>query len=76
VEVEYTGRTVIANRFTFRKVMDDEPANDYYSPSDIVLPQLAYGLVDTRRSFRRFTKTGVATRFCCASGLRQGKLYS
>ena len=47
VEVEYTGRTVIANRFTFRKVMDDEPANDYYSPSDIVLPQLAYGLVDT-----------------------------
>jgi len=55
-DVEYTGRNVIANRFTFRRVMDDEPTNDYYSQSDIVLPQLAYGLVDTEEIIQSIYK--------------------
>ena len=76
VEVEYTGRTVIANRFTFRKVMDDEPANDYYSPSDIVLPQLAYGLVDTEEIvqaiYKDWSRYPVLLR---VRGYDKGKLY-
>jgi len=55
-DVEYTGRNVIANRFTFRRDMDEEPANDYYSKSDIVLPQLAYGLVDTEEIIQSIYK--------------------
>jgi hypothetical protein len=55
-EVEYTGRTVIANKFTFRRDYDEEPANYYYSPSDIVLPQLAYGLVDNEEIIQAIYK--------------------
>jgi hypothetical protein len=55
-EVEYTGRNVITNKFTFRRIMDEEPANYYYSQSDIVLPQLAYGLVDTEEIIQAIYK--------------------
>jgi hypothetical protein len=76
VEVEYTGRTVIANRFTFRRIMDEEPANDYYSPSDIVLPQLAYGLVDTEEIiqaiYKDWSRYPVLLR---VRGYDKGKLY-
>jgi hypothetical protein len=76
VEVEYTGRTVIANRFTFRRVMDDEPFNDYYSLSDIVLPQLAYGLVDTEEIIQTIYKD--SSRYPVllrVRGYDKGKLY-
>jgi len=56
VEVEYTGRTVVANKFTFRRIMDEEPANYYYSQSDIVLPQVAYGLVDSEEIIQSIYK--------------------
>jgi hypothetical protein len=76
VEVEYTGRTVIANRFTFRRVMDEEPANNYYSQSDIVLPQLAYGLVDTEEIiqaiYKDWSRYPVLLR---VRGYDKGKLY-
>jgi hypothetical protein len=55
-DVEYTGRTVIANKFAFRRIMDEEPANYYYSQSDIVLPQLAYGLVDSEEIIQSIYK--------------------
>jgi hypothetical protein len=75
-EVEYTGRTVIANKFTFRRIMDEEPANYYYSQSDIVLPQLAYGLVDTEEIIQAIYKEDsrypVLLR---ARGLEKGRFY-
>ena len=46
VDVEYNGRTVITNKFAFKRRMSEEPNNYYYSQSDIILPQLAYGIVD------------------------------
>ena len=55
-EVEYTGRNVIANKFTFRWDYDEEPANYYYSQSDIVLPQLAYGPVDSEEIIQAIYK--------------------
>jgi hypothetical protein len=76
VEVEYTGRTVIANRFTFRRIMDEEPANDYYSLSDIVLPQLAYGLVETEEIIQAIYKD--SSRYPVllrVRGFDKGKLY-
>lgn len=76
MEVEYTGRNVIANKFTFRPIMDDEPANYYYSQSDIVLPQLAYGLVDSEEIIQAIYKDDsrypVLLR---ARGLDKGRLY-
>jgi len=76
MEVEYTGRTVIANRFTFRRDYDEEPANYYYSQSDIVLPQLAYGLVDSEEIIQAIYKGDsrypVLLR---ARGLDKGRLY-
>jgi hypothetical protein len=55
-DVEYTGRTVITNKFTFRRIMDEEPANYYYSPTEIVLPQLVYGLVDSEEIIQAIYK--------------------
>lgn len=55
-DVEYTGRDVITNKFAFRRIMDEEPTNYYYSHSDIVLPQLAYGLVDTEEIIQAIYK--------------------
>ena len=75
-EVEYTGRNVIANKFTFRRIMDEEPANYYYSQSDIVLPQLSYGLVDTEEIIQAIYKEDsrypVLLR---ARGLYKGRFY-
>ncbi|MGB7761029.1 MAG: hypothetical protein WBL61_14435 [Bryobacteraceae bacterium] len=75
-EVEYTGRNVIANKFTFRRIMDEEPANYYYSQSDIVLPQLAYGLVDSEEIIQAIYKD--ASRYPVllrARGLAKGRFY-
>jgi hypothetical protein len=47
VEVEDTGRKATVNTFTFRFSMDEEPANLYHSDTDIEIPELAYGLVDS-----------------------------
>ena len=66
----------MANRFTFRRIMDEEPANNYYSLSDIVLPQLAYGLVDTEEIIQAIYKDDsrypVLLR---VRGLDKGRLY-
>lgn len=75
-DVEYTGRNVIANKFTFRRTMDEEPTNYYYSESDIVLPQLAYGLVDSEEIIQSIYKDD--SRFPVllrVRGLDKGKLY-
>jgi hypothetical protein len=47
VEVQDTGRKALVNQFTFRRIMDEEPANVYFSDSGILIPELAYGLVDS-----------------------------
>lgn len=76
MEVEYTGRSVIANKFTFRRIMDEEPANYYYSQSDIVLPQLAYGLVDSEEIIQSIYKDDSCYPVLLrARGLEKGKFY-
>jgi hypothetical protein len=76
VEVEYTGRNVVANRFTFRRIMDEEPANYYYSQSDIVLPQLAYGLVDSEEIIQAIYKDDSRYPVLLqVRGLDKGKLF-
>jgi hypothetical protein len=56
--------------------MDEEPANNYYSQSDIVLPQLAYGLVDTEEIvqaiYKDWSRYPVLLR---VRGYDKGKLY-
>ena len=47
VEVQDTGRKALVNQFTYRRIMDEEPANVYFSDSGILIPELAYGLVDS-----------------------------
>lgn len=46
VDVEDNGRTVITNKFAFKRRIGEEPNNYYYSQSDVILPQIAYGIVD------------------------------
>lgn len=46
VDVEDNGRNVITNKFAFKRRIGEEPNNYYYSQSDIILPQIAYGIVD------------------------------
>jgi hypothetical protein len=75
-EVEYTGRDVIANEFTFRRIMDEEPANMYYSRSPIILPQLAYGLVDTEEIIQaRYKDNSRYPVLLRARGLPKGKFF-
>ena len=75
-EVEYTGRNVVANEFTFRRIMDEEPANMYYSPADIILPQLAYGLVDTEEIIQaRYKDNSRYPVLLRARGLEKGKFF-
>jgi len=75
-EVEYTGRNVLSNEFTFRRIMDDEPANKYFSQTPVMLPQLAYGLVDTEEIIQCIYKDNsrypVLLR---ARGLDKGRFY-
>lgn len=76
VDVEYTERTVITNKFDFRRIMDEEPANYYYSPTDIVLPQLTYGLVDTEEIIQAIYKD--ESRYPVllqVRGLEKGKFF-
>jgi hypothetical protein len=47
VEVQDTGRKALVNQFTYRRIMDEEPANVYTSDSAMLIPELAYGLVDS-----------------------------
>jgi hypothetical protein len=46
VDVEDNGRTVITNKFAFKRRIGEEPNNYYCSQSDIIMPQIAYGIVD------------------------------
>ncbi len=46
VDMEDNGRSVITNKFAFKRRIGEEPNNYYYSQSDILLPQIAYGIVD------------------------------
>jgi hypothetical protein len=76
VEVEYTGRNVITNKFTFRRIMDEEPANYYYSPTEIILPQLAYGLVDSEEIIQAIYKENSRYPLMLrVRGLEKGRFY-
>ena len=76
VEVDYTGRNIVTNKFTFRRVMDEEPANYYYSPTELVFPQLEYGLVDSEEIIQAIYKE--SSRFPLLlriRGLDKGRFY-
>ena len=76
VEVEYTGRNVVTNKFTFRRIMDEEPANYYYSPTDIVFPQLEYGLVDSEEIIQAIYKESSRYPLLLrVRGLEKGRFY-
>lgn len=76
VEVDYTGRNVVANKFTFRRIMDEEPANYYYSPTELVFPQLEYGLVDSEEIVQAIYKESSRYPLLLrVRGLEKGKFY-
>jgi hypothetical protein len=76
VEVDYTGRNVVTNKFTFRRIMDEEPANYYYSPTELIFPQLEYGLVDTEEIVQAIYKESSRYPLLLRiRGLDKGRFY-
>jgi hypothetical protein len=76
VEVEDTGRKASVNAFTFRRVMDEEPANVYFSDSEIMIPELAYGLVDSEEIIQGLYKeTSRYPLLLQVRGLTKGKFF-
>jgi hypothetical protein len=76
VEVEDTGRKATVNAFTYRRVMDEEPANVYYPDSDILIPELAYGLVDSEEIIQGLYKeTSRYPLLLQVRGLTRGKFF-
>jgi hypothetical protein len=76
VEVEDTGRKASVNTFTFRRVMDEEPANVYFSDSEIMIPELAYGLVDSEEIIQGLYKeTSRYPLLLQVRGLTKGKFF-
>ena len=76
VEVQYTGRTALVNQFTYRRIMDEEPANVYFSDSGILIPELAYGLVDSEEIVQAIYKDN--TRYPLlmqVRGLTKGRFF-
>jgi len=76
VEVEYTGRTVPVNKFSYRETMDSEPAGIYYSDTEIPMPELAYGLVDSEEIAQGIYKDN--NRYSLLLGVRgllKGRFY-
>jgi hypothetical protein len=76
VEVEYTGRKSLVNQFTFRRIMDEEPANVYFSDSEILIPELAYGLVDSEEIIQGIYKDNNRYPLLLqVRGLTKGRFY-
>ena len=76
VEVEYTGRKSLVNQFTFRRIMDEEPANVYFSDSEILIPELAYGLVDSEEIIQGIYKDNNRySMLLQVRGLVKGRFY-
>ena len=76
VEVEYTGRKSLVDEFTFRRVMDEEPANIYPSDSPILIPELAYGLVDSEEVIQGLYKeTDRYPMLLQVRGLAKGRFF-
>jgi hypothetical protein len=76
VEVEDTGRKASVSAFTFRRVMDEEPANLYFSDSEIMIPELAYGLVDSEEIIQGLYKeTSRYPLLLQVRGLTKGKFF-
>ena len=76
VEVEYTGRKALVNNFTFRRVMDEEPANIYHSDSEILVPELAYGLVDSEEIIQGIYKENNRySMLLQVRGLKKGRFF-
>jgi hypothetical protein len=76
LEVEYTGRKALVNQFTFRRVMDEEPANMYSTDTEILIPELAYGLVASEEIIQAIYKgNNRYSMLLRVRGLNKGKLY-
>src|SRR5271157_6044389 len=76
VEVEDTGRKALVSQFTFRRFMDEEPANVYNSDSGILIPELAYGLVDSEEIIQGLYKeTSRYPLLIQVRGLPKGKFF-
>jgi hypothetical protein len=76
IEVEYTGRKALVNQFTFRRFMDEEPANLYNSDTEILIPELAYGLVTTEDIIQAIYKgNNRYSMLLQVRGLKKGRFY-
>jgi hypothetical protein len=76
VEVSYTGRKSLVNEFTYRRIMDEEPANLYPSDSDILIPELAYGLVDSEEIIQaNYKETDRYPLLLQVRGLAKGRFF-
>jgi len=76
LEVEYTGRKALVNEFTFRRFMDEEPANIYFSDTEILIPELAYGLVTSEDIIQAIYKgNNRYSMLIQVRGLKKGRLY-
>jgi hypothetical protein len=76
VEVEYTGRKSLVSEFTYRRVMDEEPANVYPSDSPILIPELAYGLVDSEEVIQgMYKETDRYPLLLQVRGLTKGRFF-
>ncbi len=76
LEVEYTGRKALVNQFTFRRFMDEEPANIYFSDTEILIPELAYGLVSSEDIIQAIYKgNNRYSMLIQVRGLKKGRFY-
>ena len=76
IEVEYTGRKALVTQFTFRRFMDEEPANLYNSDTEILIPELAYGLVTTEDIIQAIYKgNNRYSMLLQVRGLKKGRFY-
>jgi hypothetical protein len=76
LEVEYTGRKALVNQFTYRRFMDEEPANIYFSDTEILIPELAYGLVTSEDIIQAIYKgNNRYSMLIQVRGLKKGRLY-
>ena len=76
VEVEYTGRKALVNQFAYRRIMDEEPANVHFSDTAMLIPELAYGLVDSEEIIQAIYKDDNRYPMLLrVRGLTKGRFY-
>jgi hypothetical protein len=76
LEVECTGRKSLVDQFTYRRIMDEEPANLYFSDSEILIPELAYGLVASEEIIQAIYKDNNRySMLLRVRGLTKGRFY-